>query len=160
MLKLKKLIFISLAQLMFSFHGQGQVKADSVQIYWENGSLKYQSICCFTNPVMQEGDTVLISTRILEIWDKDSKEFLSGTEDFINKYGDIVELEKSPFKGKDEKEYRTIISKADSCFNKIDGSIESKNVAIRWYVFARNMIPEASYPKMKLAEIDRLSKVE
>jgi hypothetical protein len=157
---MNKLTLISFLQLFFTLHAQSQTELDTVQIYWENGLLKYQSISCLTDTVMDENsvEPLLISTRNMEIWDRDGKQYLNGIDDFIKNYGDIVDLDKAPCKGEDESIYRLLISKADSCFKKMDGTAEATNTAIRSYVIAKNMIAEASYPKMKLEEIDKLVK--
>jgi hypothetical protein len=135
----------------------GQTAKDTVSIYWPNAQLKYRSICCsaLRVPSPDSPDSNLILTRQQEMWDKDGNEIYY--DEYIKTYKDIVVLEEKVGIGKDEQEYRDLISKANNAFKLIDvENADSINLAIEYYVKAKEKIPGAVYPEQKLQEINEL----
>jgi len=138
-------------------------KKDTASIYWPNKQLKYRSICCFadtldstqyivdeTSPYRDE--PVVVALRSQEMWDEKGNEIY--VEDYLKNHKDIVVLEEEVGIGEDEKEYRNLISIADSVFSLMDiANNNSVNRVISSYVKAEKKNPDALYPKQKLQEI-------
>ncbi len=150
-MNLKKLIILFLICHFNFIDSFGQISVDSVKIYWNNGSMKYLSVCCFVDTVETvDSGMQAVLLRESRLWTPEGREFEESTEQFWEIYGDIVEIEKPIGIGKDEAEYRRLISIADSLFNKLDGTSETANEAIKAYVSAKDLLPEARYPNEQI----------
>ena len=140
--------------LFGTLHSIGQGQPDSVQINWAEGHIKYLYVCCMEDTVRSlDGELQTVSVSEHRFWNPDGTEFKGEIEEFVKDYGDIVDLNTPGNGGEDEREYRELISVADSCFDKMDGSDGTVNRAIDAYVKAKEKLPDAKYPSAQLNKI-------
>jgi hypothetical protein len=134
-----------------------QNEKDTVNIYWQNGQLKYMFMCCFIDTIVNPPNTesIVIKTYSDQMWDETGNEI--HLEDYLQSHKDIVIIEEPAGKGDDEKEYRRLIAKADQAYDSIDiNNIASVNRTIKYYVQAKDLIPDATYPDQRLEKIQEL----
>jgi hypothetical protein len=161
---MKKLLIIS-SLLLLGLNGFGQ--KDTTSLFWENGTKKYEHICCFIDTIYlssssNDKPTPNITHYMVEtFWNKSGKKI--EELDFIKQYEskEIIEIRnsisiKNNSRYKDDyiiENYKDLIKKADILF--FDKKYQ---YALEYYKKASFIMPNESYPKMKTFEATELIK--